>query len=207
MQIDKNICLVCLKEIKEKGIRFLLEKKVYVCQECLNKMAPKIKKITINDIHGYGFYEYNSEIQSLIYKYKGAYDVSLSNVFLNHFTNFIKLLYFDFVFVPVPSYAKADEKRGFNHVIEIAKSLNVKIIDCLIKTSDVKQANLNNKKRKEIKNYIALKDDEKEKLKNKKVVIFDDILTTGSTMKACLELIKQCEVKEIKFMIVAYTRR
>ena len=103
MQINEDICLVCLNKIQDKGIRGLLEKKIYVCNECLNKMNPQIKKITINGIRGYGFYEYNHEIQSLIYKYKGAYDISLSKVFLNHFKSIIKLLYFNYIFVPVPS--------------------------------------------------------------------------------------------------------
>ena len=205
MQIDK--CFVCLTEIKKKGIRGLFEPKMYCCQKCLYEMALKIKKITIKDIHGYGFYEYNHTLQSIIYKYKGCYDIELSNVFLSQFKTFLKLKYFDHIFVPAPSYEEANKKRGFNHVKQILDSLELKYVDCLIKIENIKQANLNNKERKNIKKYLKFKEGYEEKIKDKKVVIFDDVLTTGSTILGCAELIKRCGVKEISFVTIAYTRR
>lgn len=42
-----------------------------------------------------------------------------------------------------------------------------------------------------------------EVIKNKKILICDDICTTGSTLKAIIELVKKGNPKDIKILVVA----
>ena len=138
-----------------------------------------------------------------IKKRKESHFIYLKSLCLHNF----RFLYQDYIFVPAPSYITADEERGFNHVVEIIKSLDVKYLDCLIKTKNVKQSSLGFNKRKEIKKYIEIKEDLKDKLMGKNVVVIDDVLTTRSTISRCMYLIKQCKVKKISFLVISYTSR
>ena len=44
-------------------------------------------------------------------------------------------------------------------------------------------------------------------IKNKKILLVDDVLTTGSTMKACINLLKNNQVKKLNFLAMSYTCR
>ena len=45
-----------------------------------------------------------------------------------------------------------------------------------------------------------------EMVKNKKVLLVDDIHTTGSTIQACIDLIQPGHPKDIKVLVVAKTK-
>ena len=45
-----------------------------------------------------------------------------------------------------------------------------------------------------------------ESVKNKKVLLVDDIHTTGSSIDACLKMIRQGQPKDIKVLVIAKTK-
>ena len=102
--------------------------------------------------------------------------------------------------IPAPSFIDSDKERGFNHVEEIFRTLGLKMIPCIHKIKDVKQADLSSKEREKIKDVLAI--DEVD-LKGKKVLIVDDVYTTGSTAKAMIDLVKNKEPKKIKCLFLS----
>ena len=67
-----------------------------------------------------------------------------------------------------------------------------------------KQSSLNKEARfLNIKDAYIVNDKYKTYLKNKKIIIFDDIYTTGATINECLELVLKYDVKEILILILA----
>ena len=81
--------------------------------------------------------------------------------------------------------------------------LHLKTKDILEKTGDHKQATSTNSKRHEIANYLKVKDNVT--LKGEKVLLVDDVYTTGSTMSACLALVKSLHPKKIKILVMSKT--
>jgi len=124
--------------------------------------------------------------------------------FLASFTRELKWRYHGYYVIPAPSYSKDDERRGFNHVIEVFKQIGLKIYPIIEKVAHHKQAESNAKKRKKIGKYLKLKDSPD--LSDKKVLIVDDIYTTGSTIRNMIYFIEKLNPKAIKVLVLAKTR-
>ncbi len=82
--------------------------------------------------------------------------------------------------------------------------LNLDMCCCIHKTSDVKQSDCSAKQRQEIGKHLAI--DENVHLKNKKVLIVDDVFTTGSTVRAMIKLILRCKPKKIEVLVMSKTK-
>lgn len=194
-------CLICFNEIIPRGIySFFFKPKI--CYACFKKLKrkPHIKKV--NNYKVYSLYPYQDNIVSLIYQLKGCNDYALAPAFLSYDWIFLKILFFDYIIIPVPSFIDHDKIRGFNHVEAIFSFLNLPI-KILFKTKDYKQASLLKKEREvESLNIDIIYD---KTLKNKKLLLVDDVITTGSTIKRCLSLLKTLNPKSVKIITIAYT--
>ena len=166
-------------------------------------MDPKFIYFKVSNYEALAIYEYNDELKKLIYLFKGKYDYELRKAFLSRFVTYLKIKYRGYEIVTIPSSKKDDAKRGFNHVMEIAKSLELPIHDILIKTNNVKQSSLSYKDRLNNKNNLAIIDTKT--LYGKKVLLLDDVYTSGATILKALNLVKDAQPKAIKILVVSKT--
>ena len=199
-----NHCKICFKEIEISDFCRFFDRKTCICQSCQRKIAPKFISFAVNGYKALAVYEYSEFIKNLIYLFKGCSDYEMKDVFLNLFIKELKILYKDYKIIPIPSYKGDDENRGFNHVTEIFNNFNQNILHVLDKTKQFKQASKGAKKRKQIHKYLRL--NTLESLANFKVLIVDDIYTTGSTMKAAINLVEKLNPKQIKVLVLAKTK-
>ena len=149
-------------------------------------------------------YKYDSTIKTYLYQFKGCFDYELYPVFLFRFKFMLHFMYRDYYIVPAPSYKEDDEKRGFNHVEMIYSVLNLKILKLFIKTEHHKQTECTKRERMEIYKYMKVKEDID--IKGKKVLLVDDVFTTGSTMKCLIDLIKDKGPKIVKVLVLSKTK-
>lgn len=198
-----KVCKLCFKEIRDEDLFNLVHNNNTVCQQCYKEIKPIFQKFNIDGYQGLSIYRYSEKIQSLIYQFKGCFDYELKDLFLERFSRELTLRYKGYVVVPIPSYEKDDEVRGFNHVEEMFKILKLPTLKIISKTKKVKQADRNKMERKNIGQYLVLK--EKRDLSNTKVLLVDDVFTTGSTMKACIKLIEKLNPKKIKVLVISKT--
>jgi len=135
-----------------------------------------------------------------------------------------------FILVSVPLSKKRLKWRGFNQAEEIGKELSSflkipLISNCLIKIKETSpQVDLPEKKRKENvvgaflvkpvrkewrvwdpvrKCWFSNGIKDKEKTKGKKVLLVDDVFTTGSTMEECAKTLKKSGAKEVIGIVIA----
>ena len=173
-----------------------------ICDKCLKKFNKINKHELIAKVDTWFLYSYNSFAKSLLYKYKGCYDVVLKDAFLNEYKSLIKRKYKNHIIVFPPSNKQDDINRGFTHIEKIIDCLNMKHENLFYKEIDYKQSSMHYTKRYLIKNIIKMKDIKIDV--NAKYLIVDDIFTSGSTLKTIISLINKKGVKKenIKALII-----
>lgn len=188
----------------------------YICNNCYENIK-KIKKCVINEYNNRNFskhlyiFKYEGIIRNKIIEYKFEDKGYLYKMFAKIILsdkktcNFIKK--YD-VIIPVPISKKRKKKRGYNQselvANELAQKLNQDIwTDIIIKKKDNKpQSELNKLER--IKNVEDIYEINKPiKVKNKKVLLLDDIYTTGSTVNEIARKLKQNQTQEIGVITLA----
>ena len=172
-----------------------------VCSHCLRELDAKFISFKVDKYKALAIYEYDDRIKSLLYQFKGCFDIEIADIFLIRYVRELKIMYEGYVVVPIPSYKEDDEIREFNHVVEMFKILKLKMAPLLIKTKKIKQADRSLKERQEINKYLELTN--QTELKGKKVLLVDDVYTTGSTMKAAINLVEQCHPKKIEILVMS----
>lgn len=166
------------------------------------ELGPVLNEFKIDEVECLHIYFYNEKIKSLLYQFKGCRDYELKSIFLEYYADYLNVKYYGYLMIPAPSFKENDEERGFNHVQEIFKFLNLKTCYCIHKIKKIKQADLTTKEREKIKDVLEIDDID---LSHKKVLIVDDVFTTGSTAKAMIDLVKKNGAKKIKVLVMSKT--
>lgn len=187
----------------------------WLCSKCEKDI--EIKKKNINTKVYLKYYDEflflfkYEDIRSEILQYKFSNKAYLSNMF----TNIIlkdkkicdKIKLYDII-LSVPMSKKKKSRRGYNQTELISKkisqNLNIEYRNnILIKAkNNLTQSSLTEKQRFEnVKNVFKVQNEEI--IKNKRIIIFDDILTTGATANECAKQLKKAGAKEILVLTLA----
>ena len=162
------------------------------------------------DEHIYLF-QYNGEIRDTILKYKFNEKSYIYRTFLEFIKNNKKICAqikkYDII-IPVPISKKRLNSRGYNQSALIAKKLakefSIEYLEkVLIKIKDnTPQSEMKQNTRKSnVKGVYKVIS--KEKINNKKVLIVDDIFTTGSTVDECAKVLKEHNAESVGVFTLA----
>jgi ComF family protein len=115
--------------------------------------------------------------------------------------------------VPVPMHPKKERIRGYNQAAVIVKGMK-KVIsipylpELLIKTT----LTLTQTRKNRLQRMLSLSEKSifeslaPEKIENKNVLLVDDIITTGSTLIKCMEVLEKYGCKTCKILTVGIAR-
>ena len=107
------------------------------------------------------------------------------------------------VVVPVPLHPKTLKERGFNQTEEVLKAVGVEWTQLLRKVGlRQKQSSLNRKEReRNVKGLFEVVGP----LPAKRLLVFDDVFTTGATANEISRLLKEAGAEEVFVYTLAYT--
>lgn len=139
---------------------------------------------------------------------------SMYSQLLEILNEWITFEYFiDPILIPVPLSSEKLEKRGYNQtemiaqkIIEIDNGSNLiletEVLKKIKDTQDQSSLKTKSERAKNLKNCFFVL--EPEKIKGRNIIIVDDVLTTGATIKEVRKTLKQAGAKKIKAIVVAH---
>ena len=174
--------------------------------------ASCIKEAPFYDQARYLF-AYTPESKNIIFKIKYHNQVHLAKfcarLLSAKFISFIERA--DFI-IPVPMHFFKLILRGFNQSMVLVKYLAkfsqkdyIKYL--LVKSKYTKSQSLLTRKARltNLKNTIKIKEKYKEMIKDKTILLIDDVITTGSTINECARILKKAGAKEVLVLAIAKT--
>lgn len=187
------------------------------CKDCEKRINSHLN-LNIENKAGYYFekhmylFKYKNEIRNLILDYKFRDKSYLYELFAKIITKNEKICgileKYDII-IPVPIHKKRKKQRGYNQSELVARQISKNIANlqlenkAFIKIKNNKpQSTLNKKQRKQnVKNVYKLEN--KGKIENKNIVLFDDIYTTGNTANEIAKILKQNGANKILVLTIA----
>ncbi|NBJ65181.1 ComF family protein [bacterium c-19] len=160
-----------------------------LCGACLRKLIPLRKTYQHQGMKLHVLYAYNEFIENMLFQYKEGLDTELRFCFLHEDRRYIEKRYKGHTLALMPSSKEKTQARGFHALAEMSNVLRLKKIQPFYKTEDRKQSSLNYEQRLQIGEIIRL--DATKTLLKKKLVLFDDVCTSGATLTKAYELLKQ----------------
>lgn len=191
-------------------------KNTYLCKKCENRLKAiaifgKDEYLDKNFENHYYIFKYDDIIRKLIIDYKfneKAYIYRSFANFLNKNKEIYSKLYFYDIIMPVPISKKRKKTRGYNQSNLLAKGIaeiySLKLESkILIKCIDnIAQSTLDKNGRGE--NVIgAYKVKDALKIIDKKILLIDDIFTTGATVDECSKMLKLYGAEKIDILTIA----
>lgn len=190
-------CLKCGKQITD-------DEKQY-CQDCR----------THNHVfrQGIAVWGYTDGIKQAIYRFKYQNCRCFAEIFANEIAD----MYSEYIkkwgaqaIIPVPLHADRLAQRGFNQAKLVADALakltGIPSDDTVLvrNKSTLPQKELDDKERfKNIENAFIITENV---VKYKKVIILDDIYTTGATMDACARVLHEGGVRDVYSVVLCIGR-
>ncbi len=210
-----SILSTCAKDVLSPPVcyycRSFITKRSVFCISCEAKIVPIMpKNLQITKSFGmrvYGIGAYEEPLKSLILA-KGWSDIIASYQLgtLLHEKTIIKFLPCDFL-VPIPLHWARQAKRGFNQAEVIAQEISAKInkpVVNLLKRNRYTsfQSKLSfDDRHKNVKDVLSFTNDDLEQYKNKHIILIDDLLTTGATLKAAAKQLKKLKPATISAVV------
>lgn len=160
----ENICYVCLEK-----------KPIYKKARAVVRFDETALKL----IHNFKYYD------------RIDYAVLMANLMSKYYAD--EIMSADLI-TAVPMHNKRIRKRKYNQSLLLAKKIakvfkKPLMVDLLLKVKDTpSQSGLNKEERvKNIKSSIAF--NPKYRLRNQRIIVVDDVITTGSTMNECAKVL------------------
>lgn len=209
------LCMVCNKVCREN-------KNFSLCKECNDKINEYIISHdsvvpdfleSVDDF--YCMYEYKDEIREMFLKFKFRGEIWRGKHFgrlLFYYLDKNDVLDEVDVITYVPTNNKNMAQRGYDQTYEIASQISklskILLVDCLKKDDKIRDNAAEQKsridrlreKKYSINEDIFL-------LKDKNVLLIDDVLTTGATINECCSLIKSNGANNVIATVLATGRK
>ncbi|MEB7065448.1 ComF family protein [Mammaliicoccus sciuri] len=218
-----NKCIICQNHINEViDLLNLFSRQSLICEQCANQLTfnhearrcnrcLKVmseeeedcldcqwlsnKYTLINQL--YTLYDYDGLVKTLIQQYKLNGDVALNQVFQLPLKLFKQ---YDYV-IPAPIHPNKLEQRTFDHVTSVLDNHKIKYIQIYETEERQKQSALTKVERSSQHNPFKINKDID--LENKRILLVDDIYTTGLTIHRLAEPLFVRKIRKIDALTFA----
>lgn len=156
---------------------------------------------------------YGGVLKELILKFKYRSDFTAGDILAELLEAYIteKFDYKEYIIAYIPLSKKSQKARGFNQCEYMAKkiagNLEINVVELLIKVKETKEQ----KKLKKDERFENIREAFNIKkginIKNKKIILIDDVTTTGATLQEASKLLKKFHIDDIKLLTLAKSHK
>ncbi|MGE8206887.1 phosphoribosyltransferase family protein [Heyndrickxia sp. NPDC080065] len=188
-------CQTCSRSLEKLSSEYIKDN---ICLDCHRWEAdPEWSGILEKNI---SLYEYNEFLKELIARFKFRGDYVLAKIFSQKIKNTLSSMTYD-VIIPIPLSKERQQERGFNQAIALAHEAELQTAAILTRIHSEKQSKKSRQERIHIDQVFHLKDDTS--MKGKNIILFDDIYTTGSTLRHAAKQLKIAGASTVKAITIA----
>ena len=191
-----------------------------LCSRCFEelKFTPHRRELEGLSVVSPYFYLEKSLLAELIYPFKYSHQSDIFRIFVPGLVESLKLLSIDFehlIFVPVPLHSSRLLERGYNQAELLAKavarSLGGRVWNGLVRVKDTG-----------FQSHVRRREERKENMKeafevveeggggrktrltpSSQIILVDDIVTSGSTLLSCADVLQAAGMKNISALTLA----
>lgn len=168
-------------------------------------------RVDVKAAHSFLFFQKKNSTQKLLHKikYKGRPEIArlLGNWYAEELKN--ENHFYDYI-IPVPLHQIRLQKRGYNQSLFFAEGLseilNIPVAtDILVKHTYTETQTFKSREHRFENTFQSFGIKNAPVIMNKKILLVDDVITTGATTEACISKLKQAFAGEISVASIAYT--
>ncbi|MGG3563717.1 ComF family protein [Neobacillus rhizosphaerae] len=210
MEKEKYICSTCegkLEKLEGETCRIccrpfhLLEEKFQIgdlCYDCLRWEEDSEWKNLLEKNHS--LFYYNEFLKEVIAQFKFRGDYVLAKIFVEFFKEELSKMDVD-VLVPIPLSEERLYERGFNQAKSVLVESGFTPNELLTRVHSEKQSKKSRVERIHVPQVFRIEPETD--LSGKRVVLIDDVYTTGSTLRHAAKLLKGAGAESIQSLTLA----
>jgi len=204
LQYEKVICSHCLTHLPETNYHFDKD----------NPLNDLFKgRVELKQVSALLFYQKGNIVQNLLHqlKYKGqqAIGIELGQYYGEKLIQQIDFANIDLI-IPIPLHPKKQKQRGYNQseclAKGLSKSMNIAYYTDILQRESFTQTQTKKdrfNRWKNVKDVFTVTD--YERIDGKKILLCDDVLTTGATIEAAAQILVQGTEIELFVVTIATT--
>lgn len=196
--LPKNTCYCCKEE----------ETNDYICDDCIKTLETIVDFKTIEGSTCYSPYLYAGHMEKMIKEFKFREQKYYGKLFAKLLADFYISHKLDYdILIPIPLSKEKYLKRGFNQCELICDFLSKRISvpvnkEILFKVKDTKDQHLLSKSERSRNLNSAFEARTRDELLNKKILIVDDLLTSGYTLQEAIVTLKKAGYVNIDALVI-----
>lgn len=193
VKIEGKRCLACSRSLDDLSTEFI---KGDVCLDCHRwEVDPEWKGILHQN---FSLYFYNDFLKEYLAKYKYRGDYVLAKAFSHPIKTYLTKEY-DLI-IPIPLSDERLYERGFNQSTVLLEEAEVRPSNILTRAHSEKQSKKTRSERLQQKQVFQLV---KSDLNDTSILLFDDIYTTGTTLRQAAKLLREAGAAEVSSLTLA----
>jgi ComF family protein len=212
-----KICVACEKQSTETESA--------ICFDCLwslpktnshnleeNKLDSKFwGKVKMKNVYAFLVFSKRGKVQNILHALKYRNNPDLADFLGKHYGSEIKEHLTADLLIPIPLHKSRLKERGYNQAEFFAKGLSSSVEIPMLNGALIRNRNSITQTKtggrfnryKNLENIFSVSENVFDQLKNKRVILVDDVLTSGATLEVAAKVLYQAGIKELSVITIA----
>lgn len=171
-----------------------------LCAACVTGLDIRMEKVMAKGVPVWVAEGYSKPLIDWLYRYKGLGDYEMKDVFFRPLAPWIWSKALGRRIVVAPSTEANRKKRGFDHMAAMVQAIGLKPIPVLAKSPGKDQKDLHRSDRVKVKSRLTVIDPSA--ILGKRILLIDDVMTTGATLLSSRELLLEAGALSVKCLVL-----